>query len=628
MAASASAALASSWDDVAEAYERLVQPFTASFAPALLEHLAPLSGQRVLDVAAGAGAVALLAAAKGAACVVATDVSPRMLELLEKAAAKGATSVLATDESPRMLELPEEGQGGSAVTTLVAAGESLPHSLDSRFDVAISSFGLIFFEDVSAGLAGMARALRPGGTLVLSAWGSPEETEAFGIFPKVLRRVVPSAQAKPRRIVGSPDALRSLLEGAGLCEVRVSGPVTRTLTVASPLAYYERFVLGGPDKKRLLSNVNESERVAVKAAVVDELARRFGNGPVSLPASAYIAVARTRVHPSAPVPSVAPASAASAAAASASTLGRLRVGTAGFASVAAHWAGSSGIFPPGAKGKHDAALDWYQEKFDTCEVNATAHAMPHPANITNWRGHCAAGCELALKVVASVTHSGEGIGSASALAAFRTFMERAALLGSAHLGPLLVQLPRSAPPNVPALRALAQIASQSTVPPRIALEVRNRDWLAPEHGLLGFLQSAGWALVQHPNSMGRATVSTSTGACASYELEPLDAGFPVTADFVYVRLHGRNDEHQYRYTDEELRPIAAALHGWRLRGLSVYAFVLSDDERGAMAHNAHTLRGMAHALAREPVPRAPKEPRGLGAFFKPQAKALKRERGE
>ena len=405
-----------------------------------------------------------------------------------------------------------------------------------------------------------------------------------------------------------------------LRDVRVSGPVTRTLTVASPLAYYERFAFGGPDKKRLLANLDESERVAVKEAVVDELTRRFGNGPVSLPASAYIAVARTPVHPS-------------AAAASANTLGRLRVGTAGFASVASHWAGSSGIFPPGAKGNHDAALDWYQEKFDTCEVNGTAHAMPQPANVTKWRGHCATGCELALKVVTTVTHSADGIGSASALAAFRTFVERAALLGSTHLGPLLLQLPRSAPPNVAALRALAQIGlgvsmRLRTVPPRIALEVRNRDWLAPEHHLLGFLQSVGWALVQHPNSMGRATVSAGSGTCASYELEPLDAGFPVTADFVYVRLHGRNDEHSYRYTEEELRQIAAALHGWRLRGLSVYVFVLSDDERGAMAHNAHMLRGMVHALAKEPVPRAPKEPRGLGAFFKPQASPRKRERSE
>ena len=134
-AGASSAALASSWDDVAEAYERLVQPFTASFAPAVLEQIAPLSGLRVLDVAAGTGAVALLAASKGAACVVATDVSPGMLEVLEKRVE------------------------GSVVSTLVSAGESLPHSLDSRFDVAISSFGLIFFEDVGAGLAGMARAL-------------------------------------------------------------------------------------------------------------------------------------------------------------------------------------------------------------------------------------------------------------------------------------------------------------------------------------------------------------------------------------------------------------------------------------------------------------------------------------
>jgi len=34
----------------------------------------------------------------------------------------------------------------------------------------------------------------------------------------------------------------------------------------------------------------------------------------------------------------------------------------------------------------------------------------------------------------------------------------------------------------------------------------------------------------------------------------------------YVRLHGDNDEHQYNYSDAELRSAAAMIHGWRMRG--------------------------------------------------------------
>ena len=66
-----------------------------------------------------------------------------------------------------------------------------------------------------------------------------------------------------------------------------------------------------------------------------------------------------------------------------------------------------------------------------------------------------------------------------------------------------------------------------------------------------FLLGIRWALlVVHPDSVGRATVKQ--GESVSYAgLQPLHVNC-VTADFVYVRLHGDNDEHTYRYSDDEL----------------------------------------------------------------------------
>ena len=52
---------ADAWDAVAEEYVERVEPFTSSFAGALLDLAGPLDGKRLLDVAAGSGAVSVLA---------------------------------------------------------------------------------------------------------------------------------------------------------------------------------------------------------------------------------------------------------------------------------------------------------------------------------------------------------------------------------------------------------------------------------------------------------------------------------------------------------------------------------------------------------------------------------------
>jgi hypothetical protein len=59
--ASRSGGTADAWDAVAEEYVERVEPFTSSFAGALLDLAAPLDGKRLLDVAAGSGAVSVLA---------------------------------------------------------------------------------------------------------------------------------------------------------------------------------------------------------------------------------------------------------------------------------------------------------------------------------------------------------------------------------------------------------------------------------------------------------------------------------------------------------------------------------------------------------------------------------------
>ena len=104
------------------------------------------AGEQVLDVAAGNGN-ASLAAARRHALVTSTDYVAALLDKgRERARAEG-------------LELQFR----------VADAESLPFS-DGRFDVVLSTFGVMFTPDHARAAAEMLRVLRRGGRIALANW--------------------------------------------------------------------------------------------------------------------------------------------------------------------------------------------------------------------------------------------------------------------------------------------------------------------------------------------------------------------------------------------------------------------------------------------------------------------------
>src|SRR5215213_4565956 len=128
---------------------------------ALVDACAISAGQEVLDVAAGTGNLAVIAAEEGAD-VTASDFSPAQVELgRQRTEAEGVD-----------------------VDWVVADAEELPFE-DDRFDCAASVFGVMFAPRPDAAASELFRVVKPGGTVGIAAWGDyGAQGEAFEVLAK------------------------------------------------------------------------------------------------------------------------------------------------------------------------------------------------------------------------------------------------------------------------------------------------------------------------------------------------------------------------------------------------------------------------------------------------------------
>lgn len=188
----------------------LVGPLFRPWAELLLGRLAPVPGERLLDVACGTGIVARLAAERlGPAAVAGVDLSPGMLEV-----ARAAAPAIAWRE-------------GSALELPLADGET--------FDLITCQQGLQFFPDRPAAVAQMRRALAAGGRLGVAVWVSADRIPAFRDLQQVAERQLGPVE-DARYGFGDAAALGALLEGAGLHDVGVEA-VTKRLRFADGMVF-------------------------------------------------------------------------------------------------------------------------------------------------------------------------------------------------------------------------------------------------------------------------------------------------------------------------------------------------------------------------------------------------------
>src|SRR5688500_12907608 len=154
------------WDAIAEGYDRYVAPQEVDLANEAFRLVGLQPGERFLDVAAGTGGLGVPAARLGAR-VLDPDWSPAMVQRFET-------------------RVREEGLS-------TAEGRVMDcHALDladDSFDVTGSQFGVMLVPDQPRALREMVRVTKPGGRVVVIAYGSPAELDFLGFFISALKAV-------------------------------------------------------------------------------------------------------------------------------------------------------------------------------------------------------------------------------------------------------------------------------------------------------------------------------------------------------------------------------------------------------------------------------------------------------
>lgn len=206
-------------------------------------------------------------------------------------------------------------------------------------------------------------------------------------------------------------------------------------------------------------------------------------------------------------------------------------------------------------------LEYYQQYFDTVEINNTFYRLPPENAVREWVDGTPAGFRFAVKGSRFLTHMKKLKDPERGIAAF---FSRVDLLGR-KLGPVLFQLPPFWEVNVERLERFLEALPARR---RYAFELRNATWHVPE--------------VYRVLRRHRA-------AFCVYELAGFQSGVEHTADFAYIRLHGPEGAYQGSYAESTLAGWASRIRSWNLRAVYVY---FDNDQGGFAARNALALKAL------------------------------------
>jgi uncharacterized protein YecE (DUF72 family) len=206
-------------------------------------------------------------------------------------------------------------------------------------------------------------------------------------------------------------------------------------------------------------------------------------------------------------------------------LGELFIGTSGWSYN--EWAG---VFYPDSKTNK---LSYYSKTYATAEVDSSFYAYPSKGLVLGWARYTPDNFVFSVKLPQLLTHEKRldlDKGVETDLVRFLSILKP--LLAGGKLGPVLIQLPPSYSfqTDFGKLKAFLERSPEDV---KFAVEFRHPSWLKEEV----------WSLLRSKNV---------ANVIVDEPLLPPDT--VVTADFAFVRWHGRGSRpwYNYRYSDKEL----------------------------------------------------------------------------
>ena len=235
----------------------------------------------------------------------------------------------------------------------------------------------------------------------------------------------------------------------------------------------------------------------------------------------------------------------------------IHIGTSGW-----HYDHWSGPFYPEDLSK-DEFLSYYSKVFHTVEINNSFYHLPSEETFTKWRDTVPDGFIFSVKASRYITHMKKLKDPQEPVT---NFMKRVDVLED-KLGPILFQLPPRWKVNPERLINFLKALPAGF---RYTFEFRDSSWF--DQRVMDALTDQGAAFcIYHLNR----------------QLSPKE----VTADFVYVRLHGPDGAYQGQYDTSELSGWAGAFSTWARQSKEIYCY-FDNDEKGYAAGDALKLDAM------------------------------------
>ncbi len=236
---------------------------------------------------------------------------------------------------------------------------------------------------------------------------------------------------------------------------------------------------------------------------------------------------------------------------------KIHIGTSGWHYQ--HWKGP--FYPRDLPDKE--MLQFYVQHFQTAEINNSFYRIPGKKTLEQWSRTAGKDFVFSVKGSLYITHMKK---LKDPHVPVKNFMEKISAL-KASLGPVLFQLPPNWKKNRDRLQSFLEAFPSKQ---KITIEFRDESWFGDDINEL--LEKYGIAF-------------------CIYDFNRRQSPKTVTADFVYIRLHGPDGAYKGLYDNKTLDGWAGAISQWEKQGKEVFCY-FDNDQAGYAAKNAVQLHKM------------------------------------